>query len=157
MSDIGKVERSRAGATFWFATWFGTGLAPIAPATVATLVTLPLHFALIYLPYPAHFAIIIGMAIAGVLAADRIARDMNEHDPQIVVVDESVSILLALWIAMPGDIWGVAAVTVLFRVLDIYKPWPLRLLERLKPNGLGIMADDLAAGIIAGVVVLLVL
>jgi phosphatidylglycerophosphatase A len=153
MTDLSKTEPVRAGATFWFATWFGTGLAPIAPATVATLVTLPLHFALIYLPSPVHFAIIAGMAVFGVLAADRLARDMNEHDPQIVVVDESVSILLALWIAMPGDWIGVVAVTVLFRLLDIYKPWPVRLLERLKPNGLGIMADDIAAGLIAGLVV----
>lgn len=157
MSDIGKVERPRAGATFWFATWFGTGLAPWAPATVATLVTLPLHFALVYLPPLVHLAILLGMAIAGIVAADRLARDMNEEDPQIVVVDESVSILLALWIAMPGDWLGVAAVTVLFRILDIFKPWPLRLLERLKPNGLGIMADDLAAALIAGLAVRLLL
>jgi phosphatidylglycerophosphatase A len=157
MSDIGKVERPRAGVTFWFATWFGTGLAPVAPATVATLVTLPLHFALIYLPSPLHFSIVVAMAIAGVVAADRLARDMNEHDPQIVVVDESVSILLALWIAMPGDWVGVVAVFVLFRLLDIFKPWPLRLLERLRPDGLGIMADDLAAAVIAGLAVRLLL
>jgi phosphatidylglycerophosphatase A len=137
-------------AAFWYATWFGTGLAPFAPATVATLATLPVHFALVHLPPLVHLAIIVLMTVLGLYAAQRVADDLGEDDPQIVVIDESVAILLALWIGAPHSLVAVVVAVLLFRALDIYKPWPIAPAGDLKPAALGILADDILAGVAAG-------
>jgi phosphatidylglycerophosphatase A len=102
---------------------------------------------------PLAIGVVLALALLGVYAAEIIARDLGDDDPQIVVVDETVSVLLALCIAVPHNWWAVLAVVVIFRLLDIYKPGPIRLAERLKPAGLGIMADDLVAGLATGLVV----
>lgn len=147
----------RRGLVFWFATWFGAGLSPVGPGTVATLAALPVYFAMVPLPSLVQLAIVLVINVAGCYAAQRIAIETGTDDPQIVVIDESGGILLALWIAVPSGWLGVLAATLLFRLLDIYKPGPIRLVERLRPPGLGIMADDLLAGIVAGLLVRLVL
>jgi phosphatidylglycerophosphatase A len=139
---------------FLVATWFGTGLSSIAPGTVGTLATLPVHFALILLPTPVHFAMIALLALGGMVCAGRLAKARGEKDPQIIVVDESAGVLFALFFVRDAGWLAVIAAVVLFRVLDIFKPWPIRALENLRPAGLGIMADDLAAGLVAGLAVL---
>jgi len=151
-----RREARRTGACFWIATWFGTGLAPIAPGTWGTLASLPAHFALALLPAPLHLAGIMLVIALGVHCAARVAAAMQVDDPQIVVIDETAGVLLALFVAAPQNLFEIAAAAFLFRVLDIIKPWPIGAAERLRPAGLGIMADDLIAGLIAGLVVLLV-
>jgi phosphatidylglycerophosphatase A len=138
---------------YWYATWFGAGRSPIAPGTVGTLAALPCYFFLSMLRQPLAIGVVLALALLGVYAAEIVARDLSDDDPQIVVVDETVSVLLALCIAVPHSWWAVLAVVVTFRLLDIYKPGPIRLAERLKPAGLGIMADDLVAGLATGLVV----
>jgi len=142
----------RKGFHFWFATWFGTGLSPYAPGTVGTLATLPLHLALIHLPNAVHVAAIILVIGLGTLSAQRVADDMKVSDPQIVVIDESAGILLALWIAGAEGWMAIVLATLLFRALDMIKPWPISAAEKLKPAGVGIMADDVVAGVAAGLV-----
>lgn len=97
-------------------------------------------------------------AAVGVWAAGRVARERGAEDPGAVVVDEVagqwLTLALAAWWA---PAWGplplAAAGFVAFRVFDVLKPWPVRTLERL-PGGVGIMADDLAAAVYAGITVL---
>ena len=74
-------------------------------------------------------------------------------DPQIVVVDESAGILLALFLMGPTTFWNVVAAIILFRILDAIKPWPISAFEKLRPAGVGIMADDVVAGIVAGLAI----
>ena len=139
---------------FWFATWFGTGLAPKAPGTVGTLATVPLHFALIQLPTEAHLSFLVVFTLLGTWSANQLAKEMNLKEPQIVVIDESAGILLALFLMGPTGLWTVIATVILFRLFDMTKPWPISAVEKLQPPGVGIMADDILAGIVAGLIVL---
>ena len=142
---------------FWIATWFGSGLSPKAPGTVGTLATVPAHFLLIELSTWGHALCLIGLVFVGTLSADKLARDMQLEDPQLVVIDESAGVLLALFLAGATTLVGVVAAVLLFRLFDITKPWPINAAERLKPAGVGIMADDIVAGIAAGLGTLLLL
>lgn len=143
----------RGRPSFWIATWFCTGLSPFAPGTVGTLATLPLHFALLQLTSAAHLAIVVAICILGFWSANDVARVLRQDDPSIVVVDESAGILLALWVAGAHGIYAIAITALLFRAFDILKPWPISAAERLRHGGLGIMADDLVAGLAAGLLV----
>ena len=145
---------ARKSPHFWFATWFGSGLAPKAPGTAGTLATVPLHFLLIQLPYAAHLAFLIVFVLVATWSANRLADEMKLKDPQIVVVDESAGVLLGLFLMGPTTLWTVIAAVVLFRILDMTKPWPISAVEKLQPAGVGIMADDVVAGIMAGLIVL---
>lgn len=146
----GRLPETASTAGFWLATWFGAGLSPIAPGTVGTLATVPLHFALMLLPAIWHFGFVAILAVLGAISAESVARARNQTDPQIVVVDESAGVLLALFLVRDTGWLGVVAAVLLFRGFDIWKPWPIGKLESLRPAGLGIMADDIAAGLAAG-------
>jgi phosphatidylglycerophosphatase A len=135
------------------ATWFGAGFSPRAPGTAGAIATLPLFWALLCAPSFALPLTTLLVTAVGVWSAQRVAVARGEEDPQIVVIDESAGVLVALWIGGAGSPWTTALATALFRVFDIWKPGPIRTLERLQPPGVGIMADDLAAGLVAGVIV----
>ena len=141
-------------ACFWFATWFGTGLSPKAPGTVGTLATVPLHFVLVLLPPELHLAALAVIIGLGIWCADAVARANGVKDPQFVVVDESAGVLLALFLVRDAGWLALIAAVLGFRLFDIWKPWPIHALESLRPAGLGIMADDIAAGLVAGLLVL---
>ena len=135
------------------ATWFGCGKSPIAPGTVGSLGTLPLHFALRSLGPVPHTLVTIGLTAAGIWAAQRVSDSLGEKDPSSVVIDEVAGTLLAMGIARPTGIVGELATLALFRVLDITKPGVIDRVQRLRPAGVGIMADDVLAGIGAGVAI----
>ena len=136
------------------ATWFGCGRSPWAPGTVGSAAAVAIAVALHrYAGFAAwHFAIL-AIALAGpaVWAAGAVERESGIHDPGFVVVDE----VIGQWIALAGmarwDVLGVCAAFVLFRLFDIWKPFPVRQLERL-PGGAGINADDVMAGIYVALV-----
>jgi phosphatidylglycerophosphatase A len=90
------------------------------------------------------------VGLAGVKLGAYARKDFGVEDPGAFVLDEVAGMLLALLPLLPGPLspYGVALAFVLFRALDIAKPWPIARLERL-PGGVGIMADDLAAGLLA--------
>ena len=140
---------------FWFATWFGAGLSPKAPGTVGTLATVPAHFLLIQLPFLWHLVALAVLILAGTWCANKLSEESGLEDPQIVVIDESAGVLLALFLAGTTNWIGLIAAVALFRLLDIAKPWPISAAENLKPAGVGIMADDLVAGLAAGLIVAL--
>lgn len=139
------------------ATWFGTGYWPWGPGTAGSLAAVLLAWAgASWLGMqPWHFvALAIWLTPAGIWCSTQTARLQESKDPQIVVVDE----VLGQWIALAGaaTLSGVHLWTafVLFRIFDMTKPWPVRRLESL-PDGRGIVADDLAAGVYAALVLLL--
>lgn len=147
----GGLRASRSAR--WLATWFGCGNSPIAPGTVGSLGTLPLHFALRALGPVPHAIVTIGLTAVGVWAAQRVSDALGEEDPSSVVIDEVAGTLLAMGIARPAGIVGELAALALFRVLDITKPGVIDRVQRLRPPGVGIMADDVLAGIGAGVAI----
>jgi phosphatidylglycerophosphatase A len=128
------------------ATWFGCGLVPKAPGTVGTLGALPLYF----LVAPGGPILILIAALAatlvGIWAAGRVARRLATHDPQIVCIDEVAGVLITL-AAAPRTTAGVIAGVVVFRALDMLKPWPARWAERRLPGGSGVVLDDVFAGL----------
>ncbi|MDX2053957.1 MAG: phosphatidylglycerophosphatase A [Polyangiaceae bacterium] len=132
------------------ATWFGCGLSPKAPGTVGSIGTLPLYFGLKLLPWPAYLAAVVVLTGLGVWASQRYAEAAQEEDPQRVVIDEVVGTLLALGMVASFGIVAEACAFVLFRLLDITKPGPIDTVQNLKPVGVGVMADDVLAGLGAG-------
>ena len=141
---------------WWLATWFGSGRLPRVPGTWGSLAALP--FAALIHWAGGAWALAAGAAVAfvvGIWAGGRYAAAAGEPDPSPVVIDEVAGQWLAL-VPMPLDPVHYAAGFVAFRLFDVWKPWPLRRLERL-PGGLGIMADDIGAGLYAAALALLVL
>ena len=108
---------------------------------------LVLFWPLQLLPAAAQVAITVAVFFASVAASTRLARSLGKKDPGVVVVDEVVGQWVSL-LFLPFTPAVAAAGFVLFRVLDVFKPWPARQLESL-PDGWGIMSDDVMAGIYA--------
>jgi phosphatidylglycerophosphatase A len=134
-------------------SWFGCGMSPKAPGTVASIGAMPLGgllhwgFGTDTLVFCAFILFFIGWAVAA--THFRNVRDIK--DPQWVVVDEVVGQWLALSV-VPFSFSGFALAFVLFRFFDILKPWPVSWADRHVPGALGIMLDDLLAGLYAAVV-----
>ena len=136
------------------ATFFGVGNLRPGPGTYGSAAAVALWFAANHIGYATAQTQAVGTLAAallvtaiGIPAATMVARESGKIDPQFVVIDEVAGQLFAL-IAIPSD-WKHALLAFgLFRLLDITKPWPIRRLERLH-GGLGIMLDDVAAGLLA--------
>ncbi len=129
------------------ATAFGSGHSPFAPGTVGSAVALLLFWPLARLGWTWQLAASLGVLAVGTWAASRVAALVGRKDPGLVVVDEVVGQWITL-LGLPFTVPVVLGGFVLFRIMDIVKPWPARALERL-PSGWGIMADDVAAGVYA--------
>ena len=139
----------------WLALGFGSGLSHWAPGTVGSAVAVALWLAFLAgAPgWPGQIAVVVIGTVLCVWAADWAARKLGRKDPGCIVSDELAGQWLALLAAPPAWPWWLAAF-VLFRAFDIAKPWPMRPLERL-PGGLGIVADDLMAGLYAAALLLI--
>ncbi len=129
-------------------TWFGCGYAPAAPGTAGSLAALGVGIALHEGTGSSWWLFLLLSAALfppAVWAATRTARALGVKDPGRVVVDEVIGQWITLAGAHPLNWKSYAAAFVLFRLFDIWKPAPVRQLERL-PEGLGIVADDVMAG-----------
>ncbi len=127
---------------------FGAGLSPIAPGTAGTLVAVPLYLALAQLAWPWYLAIVVIGFAAGIWLCGYTSKALGEHDHGGIVWDEIVGFWITM-IAVPPTWQWILLGFVLFRVFDILKPWPVRIADRRIPGGLGIMFDDLLAGLYA--------
>lgn len=153
-SRPGLAPRKRGGLAHWIALWFGCGLAPKAPGTAGSLAAVAMAAALAIFGGLAGWQIGVAGAVLiapGVWAAGREEQACGKADPNSVVVDEVAGQLVAFGGATSLG-WPVfVAAFVLFRLFDIWKPFPVGSLERL-PRGWGIMADDVFAGLYAALV-----
>jgi phosphatidylglycerophosphatase A len=139
------------------ATWFGTGLLPIAPGSWGSLAALPVAWAI-----RSHVGTT-GLAVATVIVfaigwwvAATVAKASSIEDPSAVVIDEVAAQWLVL-LPAPLDPLAYAVAFLLLRIFDIWKPWPVRWADRHVKGGLGIMLDDLLAAVYAVVPVLVLL
>lgn len=127
---------------------FGAGLAPQAPGTFGTLVAVPIYLLIMHLPVPVYLCVLAVMTGAGIWLCGRTTKDLGVHDHGGIVWDEIVGYLLTLT-AVPPAWWNMLLAFVLFRLFDILKPWPISWFDKRVSGGLGIMADDIVAALMA--------
>ncbi|MDR1046065.1 MAG: phosphatidylglycerophosphatase A [Candidatus Adiutrix sp.] len=129
-------------------TGLGLGLAPRAPGTFGTLLGLPLFRLMADLPWPAYLGLTGLVFAAGTWATRQAETELGRHDAPEVVIDEVLGYLVTMFLApaLPGVMmWGF----VFFRLFDILKPWPVSWADRRLSGSLGVMLDDVLAGIYA--------
>lgn len=131
------------------AVGFGSGLIPWLPGTAGTLAALPFWYLLSSLSMPVYWLLVVIAAVLGIYLCQRTSQDMGVHDHGSIVWDEFVGIWITLAV-IPVNNWRwVLAGFLLFRVLDMWKPWPVGWFDRRVGGGFGIMLDDITAGVIA--------
>ncbi len=126
----------------------GTGCSPKAPGTLGTLLGVACYLPLALLSLPAYLAVVALVSLVGIWLCGRTARDLGVHDHRGIVWDEIAGFLVTMTAAPAGIAWIIAGFA-LFRLFDIWKPWPISWLDREVGGGLGIMLDDLVAGLAA--------
>lgn len=127
---------------------FGSGLSPKAPGTAGTLVAIPIYLLIADLSL-LHYTLFIAVtSLLGIWICGVASRQLKVHDHPGIVWDEFVGYWITMW-AVPADWTWIIAGFVAFRVFDIVKPWPVSVLDRRVGGGLGIMVDDMLAGVMA--------
>jgi len=143
---------------YFIAFGFGAGLISRAPGTWGTLLGLIVYLAIAFITpiNDAFFTIFVILAgCLGVVICEKVSQDMKVHDHGGIVWDEMVGIWLVL-IAIPDGWYWLLVAFILFRVLDIAKPWPISFVDKRLKGGMGIMLDDVLAGLIAWLLIHLV-
>jgi phosphatidylglycerophosphatase A len=133
---------------------FGTGLAPFAPGTFGSIPGLILFWLTLDFGIYVQLGVAAAIAVAGVWICGESARRIGVHDHGGIVWDEIVGMYVTLFLA-PVSVVGFVLAFVLFRIMDIVKPWPIRDLDHRIHGGLGIMLDDLVAALYAAVLLAL--
>jgi phosphatidylglycerophosphatase A len=127
---------------------FGSGLSPKAPGTMGTLAAIPLYLLLVQLPLWGYVLASLLVAVAGVWICGESSRRLGVHDHGGIVWDEFSGYLLTMLAAPQGWQWVILGFA-LFRLFDIWKPWPIRLADSKVEGGFGIMLDDWLAAVYA--------
>ena len=138
-----------------FSTWFGTGLIPVAPGTFGTMAAVPLVLCLSDLGIPYRILILVALVALAIWSSGKTCVLVGADDPPQIVIDEVAGFLLTM-VFSPCSWFNLGLGFVLFRFFDILKPFPIRRLEGIG-GGLGIVIDDLMAGVYACVGVRIVL
>jgi phosphatidylglycerophosphatase A len=138
----------RSSPAHLLAFGFGSGLSPVAPGTFGTLVAFPLYWMLSGVPGWAYLVIVAFFFVAGIGFCDAAGKSLGVADHGGIVWDEIVAMLLVLHFA-PRTLVGFAAAFLLFRLFDIWKPFPIRWCDQHLKNGFGVMFDDLLAAVYA--------
>jgi phosphatidylglycerophosphatase A len=144
------IEKPLNKLIIFLATGFYAGYIPIAPGTAGSLVGIGLYLLLNGLSIAYYLLIISFLFIFGVYISNEAEALLKKKDPSHVVFDEIIGMLVTM-ILIPAGIGWIVAGFFLFRFFDILKPYPIRDIEKRMNGGLGIMLDDVAAGIYANV------
>jgi len=134
----------------FLALGFGSGLAPKAPGTFGTLAAIPLLLLMAPLNSTLYLALLVLMSIAGIYICGKAAEDAGVPDHGAIVWDEIVGLLITMFL-IPLTWQTLLVGFTLFRFFDILKPWPISYIDKNCHGGLGIMLDDIVAGIAAWV------
>lgn len=127
---------------------FGAGTIRAAPGTFGTLVAIPFYLLLQHLSLSFYVPGVAILFLAGIWVCDVTSRDLGVKDHPGIVIDEITGYLVTMAAAPSGWLWVLCGF-VLFRLFDIWKPWPISLIDRKVGGGTGIMLDDVVAGIFA--------
>lgn len=132
----------------FFALGFGSGLSPKAPGTAGTAAGLPLAWLIATLPLFTQLLIIAPLFIIGIFICSITGKNLGVADHGSIVLDEIVAMMLVLAFTPLFWAWWLIAF-ILFRLFDIWKPYPIRQLDAKLKNGFGVMFDDLLAAVYA--------
>lgn len=132
----------------WLAFGLGSGRAKQMPGTWGTLAAMPFAYGLLYLPNSIQLLIIVIAFILGCWICQHASKQLGVHDHGGIVWDEFVGVWITLWMS-PPQLGVMIMGFVLFRILDIVKPWPICWLDKKVQGGFGIMLDDVLAGVMA--------
>lgn len=142
------VEELFAQPANFFALGFGLGLARHAPGTVGTLLALPIFLVMPRVNHFFYLGLLVVLFAFGVWCCERCAGNLGQHDHPAIVWDEVVGMLITLFMAPAGWLYLLLGF-LLFRFFDIVKPWPIGWVDRRVDGGMGIMLDDVLAGVMA--------
>ena len=150
-----------------FLTFFGAGLSPKAPGTVGTLASLPVGVAILYyMGMETLFMVTLAITIIGIFEINKYEQETGIHDHQQIVIDEAAGMWLSLMIAYSTaitlnypyvDILAIIFSFAAFRLFDIWKPSTIGWIDREIKGGLGVMMDDVLAGIAGGLLSVIIL
>ncbi len=129
----------------------GSGLSPVAPGTFGTLLAVPLYIAAISAGFGWYVVITLIMIVTGGWICGHTAKILDSHDHPAIVWDEFAGYFVTM-LLVPGTYVNILGGFILFRLFDIVKPWPIRWIDQKVHGGLGIMLDDLIAGVFAGAI-----
>lgn len=127
------------------------GRIPFAPGTFGSLPGLLLYYAMSKMPGPFAVLLLVAVVSVAVWSSDRAELIMDQKDPGSVVIDE-IAGMGVVFAGLPFSLPLAAAGFILFRCIDIIKPFPIRWLEGRLSGGIGVVADDLAAGVICRII-----
>lgn len=151
MNRISLRETVWRNPSYFIAFGFGSGLIPVAPGTWGTLAAMPLYLLIMHLS-PILYGLITVVAFClGVYVCHRVSRELGVHDYSGIVWDEIVGYFITMFLAPPGVLWMVLGFC-LFRLFDIWKPFPICWVDKKVKGGLGIMLDDVIAAIPAFII-----
>lgn len=148
------LQMNRVPQSVWInpihfiACGFGVGAIPIMPGTFGTVLGVLFYLMMSRLPLFIYFAITVLFFLAGVVMTGITNRDFGTHDHSAAVWDEVVGFLVVM-IGIPQQWIFILLGFIFFRIFDIWKPWPIRWIEKKLPNGFGVMADDVVAAFYA--------
>ena len=138
------------------ATLFGIGRIPWAPGTWGSLVSLPLCYACLKVGPFFQMGITLVVIILAIVAAEHFERQSHQHDSKEVVIDEMAGMMVTMtWLPISWQSFLLSFVV--FRFLDIVKPFPISFFDRRVPGGFGVVADDVVAGVLGNILLQLVL
>jgi phosphatidylglycerophosphatase A len=132
----------------FLALGFGSGLMPKAPGTFGTLAAIPLFLFMVPLSSLIYAAIVLFISISGIYICAKAASDAGVHDHGAIVWDEIAGFLITMFM-VPVSWQSIVVGFLLFRVFDIFKPWPISYIDKHVHGGFGIMFDDVLAGLLA--------
>jgi phosphatidylglycerophosphatase A len=139
-------------AAVFLATGFYIGKIPLAPGTFGSLIGLPLCFLLAEIQLSAAIIAVLLIIALAIWISNVAERTLERKDPGCIVIDEIAGMVVTL-IGLPFNLTTATIGFILFRILDILNPFPIRILDKRLPGGLGIVADDVVAGIFANVLI----
>ena len=138
--------RLRDRVFIFLATGCGIGYVPLIPGTFGTLPGLPLCFLMAKIPIAVAAGAVVGIILVSMWIAGEAEKALGQKDPRKIVIDEIAGLAVAL-MGLPFNSVTVVLGFIVFRVFDSWKPFPLRLLERRLSGGIGVVMDDVGAGI----------
>ena len=149
--DIPDLNRKvLSNPVHFLAFGFGSGLAPFAPGTFGTLAAIPLYLLMQPLSLTMYLIVTAVVCVVGIWICDRSSEMLGVHDHSGIVWDEFAGYFVTMIAAPAGWLWVIIGFA-LFRLFDIWKPWPISVLDKQVHGGLGIMVDDILAGVFAAV------